>query len=67
MRTSQNNMGSGLTGLVAGTGVCLAALSVTLPASAGIKPHDSPIAANTVRAPGCDHTYNYSTWLTSVS
>ena len=59
MSRSRSNKMPGLTGLVAGTGVCLAVVSVTIPAGASVMPDDPPVAASTVPAPGYDHTYNY--------
>jgi len=62
MSRSQSNKMTRLAGLVAGTGVCLAALSLTLPASAGVVPHDPPVAASIAPAPVYEYTYNYPSY-----
>jgi len=41
-----------LTGLFAGAMVCAAVVSVSVPASAGIKPHDPPLPVSTASVPG---------------
>jgi hypothetical protein len=49
-----------LSGLVAGTGVCLALVSAPVPASAVIKPPDPQPTVRSGSVPGDDHTYPYS-------
>ncbi len=50
--------GSVLTGLVAGAVVCVAVVSIDLPARAGIKPHDPSMPISTASVPGGRDSHN---------
>jgi hypothetical protein len=59
MSRSRSIKRSRLIGVVAGAAVCAALVSISLPASASVSPHDPPVRAGIPTSPSYDHTYNY--------
>ena len=48
--------------VAAGGAACAALLSITLPVSANVKPHDPPVVPRVAACPGYNQPYNYSNY-----